>query len=997
MSGMTMTAFQGPGAQMDDTNAGLPTLARPVTGLVGIGGVPVQGQLFPPLRANTDLAPLSLGDVKTRIDLPKRTKSGPPKVGKGKLAISAPIPINDPEAQNAFSKIPTVDLATAAKNEQERREGYARRVSLLIANRPAPKPPLNTSVAGNLSTGLSRKEIVRDPSVEIERSDSMKYSQNGGLSVEGNASSTSAQLSPGSEELRRRSPRQPVPTNPPAKTPTFQPITPGQSFRIPIPRAQPPPEPASGRIPEPVKTPLLRRPTNGLPSNPRAQTTKKPAEQLGNSEPQTVMFINRISYDDPSYVNDIIQEATKTPFTPLRSSNSVVHRPRPIPRKGDRDRQVFPAEISTSYGHRRTKSGGSIIRTQSILQSQTGSPTPLPPLPPPQSAGNTLRPQPNDTKSMTFDEKMSMFYTGPPSASSVTSATRRRSSVPDLPPLPPTFLPAVVVPPVQQPAETDNEHRLARTTSIDQSSIRTHSILGVEDLGDKYLQSIGQSPAGELGNSWLPGLPSDYAPNPVEYEGNRRQSSPIIPAIRYSNLSSTSDAKTYDDDAAANWGSVHSPIAPFNLSASRLNAQSTYNNKDPRLGSILSGFGDEVMTVMLDTNSEFASNNRQSFLLDNEDSVPDVPKVEQRGSGQWHHLIGEDCPTFSTRKQKVKSRKMPPPAPLLLRAASNKNAMIIHTAEPSPVESPNAAYNMIQAQLRNLDEPSRDSVASGGRRLALLEDLELEMGQQESRWQTMQHNLDRDSISTIQTDSRPVSIVTPPRGVTRSSSTKSILAERRASRRSRMLKEAKSRDDLLAGAVSSIERLDNSRASLFQTRLAAAQLEFTENAADMIMKRNNLNFFSVSKADLGSPTPPDSDESDEEIFSRFESLNAKIAQSPPKEIHFLWQPAAPVITFSNQLLWKAPVNNSEIVNHVALPGLSVRPAARKSVESLPIESSDLWQKLSHPSKPRPGLGLWCKASPEHLPEPQAIQNVRPLTQRPPRRSKRVTLLPDIGK
>ncbi|KAH6647656.1 hypothetical protein BKA67DRAFT_662428 [Truncatella angustata] len=1001
IGGMNIAPFSEPNIQPKGYNGEtvLPTLARPVTGGAGIGGVPVQGQLFPPLRSNTvDQVPMLQTMVPSRIDMLKRSKTDPPrKIGKGKLAISAPIPINDPEAQDAFNKIPTVDLATAAKNEQERRDGYARRISALMATRPAPKPPtLSPEEVTRRATTLKQSQFERESSVEIERSNSTKTSQTNGLSVEGNASTTSAQLSPGNEELRRRSPRQNVPSALPAKTPTFQPVTPGQPFRIPIPRAQPPPEPVPDRLPEPVKTPLQRRPTIGLPSNPRAMTVKKLSEETSKGQPQTVMFINRISYDDPEYVNDIIQGAAKVQFTPLKSSNSVVHRPRPIPRKSDEDRQVYPAEMSS--GHRRTKSGGSIISRGSILKSQPGSPTQLPPLPPPpKSAGNSQRPQPNDTRSMTFDEKMSVFYAGPSSSSSMDStmiAIKRKSSVPEIPPLPATYMPVKQSPMTERPVPIEDARRLTRTTATDQSSIRTQSILGVEGLEEKYLLDTDPDVPDEFGNSWMTGIPAkEYFPNGQQVDGKRRQSSPVIPVLRYSTISATSDGIT-NDDTATNWASVHSPAVPVDISRSRLNPRSTWIKKDSRLESVLSGFGDEVMTVMLDTSSEQSTSSRQSFLLDDDESRHSILEVETNRADRWHHRVGDNCPTFSARKEKVKSRKMPPPTPLLLRAANNKNAIVIHTAEPSPMESPKAAYNMIQAQLRKLDESSRDSIASEGRRMALLEDLELEMGQQESRWQTMQHNLDRDSISTIQTESRPVSIATPAaKSLTRTSSTSSVLAERRASRRARMLSVNRSKEDLSVFHVDS----SNSRTSLFQTRLAAAQMEYMDNAPDLILKRDNLNFFSVSKADLGSPTPPDTDESDSEIISRFQSLNAKIYQPKTKEVHHLWKSPPPKIELLDGLLWEGNVQNSVSTTTVDLPGLSIRPLARKCTDALIIESAQLWRKSQQPEVLE-NHGLWGAAPLQKKPDAQEVgqvQKARPVTQRPPRKNKRVTLLPDI--
>ncbi|KAI0175314.1 hypothetical protein BJ166DRAFT_171447 [Pestalotiopsis sp. NC0098] len=1000
MGVMEISGISGPDLDPKNNTSGLPMLARPVTGVTGIGGLPVQGQLFPPPRSNTVDQVTLQSQVRTRIDVPKRSKTNPNgKATKGKIVISAPIRIDKPETQDAFNKIPTIDLATAARNEQERRDIYAKRKSALIANRPAPKPPVMQSEEfATRSTSPKRQEVRQEPPMEILRSNSTKTSQSGGLSVEGNASSSSAQLSPGSEELRRRSPRQVMPTALPAKTPTkastFQPITPGQPFRIPIPRAQTTPEPAPAKLPEPVKTPLQRRPTNGLPSNPRAQVIRRPSEDTlgdksGAEQPQTVMFINKITYDDPSFVNDIIQGATTAklpPRSPLKSSNSVVHRPRPIPRKSEQDRLVFPSEVA--YGHKRSKSAGSVLGRRSLLQEQMGSPTQLPPLPPPPKiTGEVSRPHPNDTKSMTFDEKMSLFYTEPPSAASSVTSTpmmKRRSSVPEMPPLPLTFAPPKVPAPAQNVSKVDVDRRFTQTTATDRSSIRTQSILGVDEFGDRDVLETDQAAADKDGDLRLP-----------EAEGrdridSRRQSSPVIPVLRYSTMTSSTMGRTHDE-GTADWGSVHSPVAPVDISASRLNVRSTYIKKDSKVPSILSGFGDEVMTVMLDTSSEHSTSNRQSFFLDDE-SVPDMPQTEQRLS-KWHRRIGDECPTFSTRKEKVKSRKMPPPTPLLLRTASKKQAVVIHTAEPSPVESPNAAYEKIQAQLQRFDEPSRDSIASEGRRMALLEDLEMEMGQQESRWQTMQNNLSRDSISTMQTESRPVSIYSPAaRSSTRPQSITATLAERRASRRARMSRPIL--DDVMAvNRASVVSDADSLRASIFQSRLAAAELELAENAPELLMPRNTLNFFTISKADLGSPTPPESDESDYEIEYQPEILLSARTYQPvvAKEVHHLWRASPPKMEPATGLMWEAPVQGSDSDDAVELPGLSVRPALRKSVEPLKIYSTTLWQSPASAKSPE-FLGLWGQKAPLQSTKPN---KARPLTQRPPRRSKRVTLLPDI--
>ncbi|XWW98813.1 hypothetical protein V2A60_006816 [Cordyceps javanica] len=94
-----------PGSRGIDT--ALPIINRPTPGQTqrGVGGVPVKGQLFPPIRANT--APIVL-------------QNPPKKRAKGKLAISNPV-IRESSALKIMDNIPTVDLAVAAKNDQERR------------------------------------------------------------------------------------------------------------------------------------------------------------------------------------------------------------------------------------------------------------------------------------------------------------------------------------------------------------------------------------------------------------------------------------------------------------------------------------------------------------------------------------------------------------------------------------------------------------------------------------------------------------------------------------------------------------------------------------------------------------------------------------------------------------------------------------------------------------------------------------------------------------
>ncbi|KAI1498789.1 hypothetical protein F5X99DRAFT_310925 [Biscogniauxia marginata] len=992
MNTMTLSAF----AATSDMR-GYPAIS-------GVDGLPVQGQLFPPMRMNqAELANLptvsqSRGprDKRIPVDDKGRKNKGGFKGAGGKIAISKPILKDDKSTPNPLDRIPTIDLATAANNEKARRAKEVKRASSLIAQRPAPLPPSlpERETTINRAASVKRKDVAPKSLADLQRSVSTKTTKTtGGLSIEANASSTATQLSPGTESVRRRSPRQPrsmpVPVTS-TSTSNFQAIRPGEPVRIPIPRPTEP-SPASPVL-EPEKTPLQRRPTNGLPSNPRAQATKAMAEEASIEKKQTVMFVNNIVYDDPNAVNNILHGASKTPVTALDSGDSMVHRPRPIPRKGDKDRQVFPAEISPNHGHRRSKSGNSIAsRKSGILQSMPGSPTQLPPLPPPpKSAGTVARPFINNTKSMTFDEKMSILV-APRSAPSMTNTiTKRRSSVPEMPPVPDAFLQDA---PVQagQPLdwELDGNGRTSKIT--DRSTLLTASVLDDTELY-RTITPGNRNTAKELNQTFSNSF--------------NRRSSPVIPFGGETGVSPTiTETVARDEDLASNWGSVYSLVAPIRVQVSRQNARSTYIEKDSRDsgGNVDQNdeSANEVVTVMLDTFPNQSVNNRRSFYQE-EGNQPAVNAsiTEASNPFRFHHRVGDKCPTFSSRQDKGRSRKMPPPAPLLLNGNSTKKrAIVVQAAEPSPLESPEAAYQVIQAQLRKFEQPNRESTESQGRRLALLENLELEMGQLESKWQSTQNQLDRDSLSSIRTSpsrqSRPNSVIPPPRQPSQNSTPAGQQSppQARLQTGNTIRPNRRSSASMSSSQDSSLSS-ESTHASLWQTRLAEAQMEYMEHVPDLIMKRNNMNFLSVSKAALGSPSPPDTDdsESDSDIRRSTRAISSIMLKSFIQP-HGLWTQQPPVQDGPNAWLWAASTKQSAKAGPIDdLPGLSIRPVSRKSPDVLNIESSQLWQKPTQSS--RDGNitnGLWRKDDPMQ----RTQVATRPVTIRPPRRSKRMTLLPDI--
>ncbi|KAI0104614.1 hypothetical protein F4814DRAFT_431307 [Daldinia grandis] len=899
----------------------------------------------------------------------------------GKLVISKPVLISQDGMENPLDRIPTVDLATAAREEKERRVKLLQREPTLIAQRPAPQPPTapgqDESLARELS--LKRKEVGSWSLAQLERTISTKTTKtSAGLSVEANASSTSSELSPGTEQVRRRSPRYPLALPIPA---TFQPIRPGEPVRIPIPRPRDPSP--SPKEPEPVKTPLQRRATTGLPSNPRAQAMKQIAKDAGNSRHETVMFINNIVYDDPNAVSNIVQGASKTPITSLDSADSVVNRPRPIPRKGDNDRQVFPAEVSPAQGHKRSKSSGSIIARRSMLRSVPGSPYQLPPLPaPPKSAGDLSRLRPIHTKSMSLDEKIDLLYPTPLSAPSASTRNKQKSIVPEMPPLPAVYAMNAQRPDIEGAPDRDvhNARRLSKTT--EKSSTRTTSILEIDDIPQQGAQKADSfhNAVEELGQSLVPGILAgkERRPRPSHDKMNRRSSPIILAEDQFNGLSSKGESEGREGYASTIWGSVHSPIAAVNIQQSRQNAHSTYIQKDTQGSEKQNEHGHPVNVV---------SGGRVRDFIENK-ALPKVPTVEKVYVGSFHRRVGDQCPAFSTRKGRGRLRKMPPPAPLILNGRSNKRTILVEPAEPSPLESPGVAYQMIQAQLQRFEQPNRDPVDSEEQRLALLENLEREMGQLQNKWQFTQNLLQRDSMSSIKTspakDSRPPSMIT----------------DRRVLRKTPMqIGTTKSQDESSMGTPSSQSSGRSPESTLSnqrQARLAGAQTEEIEGTPDLIINQNNLNFSSVSKAALGSPSPPDTEESEyeSELPMSIQPLGPRLSTTA-SQTYKLWKPQSPAQRLVGTGLWAGVVKQPQaIVGNLELPSLPLRSVSRTTSTSLTIESSRLWEKTTRSNDTVVYNGLWKKYTPsQNLESSRGV--TRPVTVRPPRRNKRVSLLPDI--
>ncbi|KAL2016861.1 hypothetical protein VTK56DRAFT_2895 [Thermocarpiscus australiensis] len=942
---------------------------------LGVTGAPPVPPI-PPAAANMPPAVSGLGWNAERSGSQKK---GLFNFGKGaagarsgaKLAISGPI-LQEDAAQKPWDKIAAIGLEEAAAAEKERRAmmlgdaGAGASRAAVQTRAMTPEEGLKRAVS------FKRKEVAPASTLQPES-----------VAV---GSTTSAQLSPGGDETRRRSP-------PPSSGESVE----GQSVSSSLVAR------TGRRSPEPTETPLQRRPTVGLPTHPRAGGLK--IAQGPGSRQQTVMFLNNIKYNDPVVVESIIKGASnKTgkpapgPETP-GTSVSIVNRPRPIPRKPAES----PAQPSLSPAHRRSRSVGSLGR-KSFLSAAQGSPTQLPPLPPlPRSIAMPVRPHRNNTKSMTVDEKMTYLFRSPPSGNTI----RRRSSVPEIPAIPVSYLDTS-----SSPGESDGRWRSDRTTK---TSVGTESGLEVYEIPRKPRNVVNT--ADEAGLSWLSafGAADDNKPRkgqPTTQEGGKRGSSPVVPAVPV--RASAWTESTYDrteEDTATNWSSLLSPELAIAVPAvhmicvaSSVRMSSPQESRESKVDFLQTNNNRKTLPIMIDTSTAQQSGLQESGLLEGEV----VATPERAPQSQWHRRVGDQCPSFSARKEKRRSRKLTPPAPLQLHNTTKKQAITIQT-EPSPLQSPDQALQQIEAQLKKLEEPEQKALLSPSQPLALLEDLEREMGQQVDHWQEIRHNMGRHSLLSIQTtsplgrSSRRESTTSIPSVAPESSIPLSIGAERRASRMAR----AAGGNNLRIPEVS-VQDSASPQMSKWQKRLTEAQMDYMDA---QLLRNTTANFLRLSSGQLASPTPSDSDQPDqsEDELSACSGRLDDAATKEPAVVHprpvSLWTPMPKRSTAPAGFLWK-PVPKPAPQVELPPPGLTVRPPQRKEPTPLRIESSQLWRKPDSKAG-RSTPGLWrpfgASAAPPADPVRRSLSQPasrpqkapRPVTQRPPRRTKRVTLLPDI--
>ena len=658
----------------------------------------------------------------------------------------------------------------------------------------------------------------------------------------------------------------------------------------------------------------------------------------------------------------------KSPGLVARVRESVLNRPRPIPRTPE-TAQVLQShtrsQMQVHRGHRRSISLDTIKTKGSIVHATPlGSPSNLPPLPPiPQVSESTSREFLNNTKSMTFEEKMDILYAensidSRPSTSY--SMRRRSSSMPDLSQFPV---------PAEMPHELENRPRPDSEAKPDtlpdrstMTSVRTQSILELREFeGFKHalnamsnaLPAAGQEDDQDF--HLRQESPSTIQGHGHGMRGGSQDSSLDDPALW--------DIDGFEDDATFTTGSMQSPGQELTIQQAR-----SIHMAGPSPPQASESFamvenvapGGQMSSQYDDTGNSLAKATQQS------------------GYKLFHHQVGDRCPGFTTRGGTIRSRRGPPPAPLRLNPPVK--TMIVQ-AEPSPMSSPDEVLKMDQ-KLQRLERSSHISSEDRDQRMTLLADLEKEMGAQEDQWRQMRHTIIRDSLSTIN--------VSPSEDV---GQVAALWAKARESRGSQLFAAGHSKlQDPNANAG-----VDNASSRNSLNRLS--------------VPGSRMSYLAVSHATTsyqGSPTPPDTDELEAEVddelaLAYMQSMQLAQQSNSPKL--WRWEAPSPTITKIAPSLWSpsfGPSSNALEQSETTQPG--PRANGGKQLENLEIQSSQLWARaVASPPKVLP-TGLWGMSPLTAVavatdvlsePEPDFQTKPKPLALKPSRKIWRNTALPDI--
>lgn len=661
----------------------------------------------------------------------------------------------------------------------------------------------------------------------------------------------------------------------------------------------------------------------------------------------------------------------KSPWPNAR--DSVLHRPRPIPRTSETS--LF-SRCHDPGSHRRSVSLDISRPKRSIVHaSPLGSPSKLPPLPPiPPMSRLTPPSQSNSPDSSCHEVDILMLHHDPRALRSTSSgsSTRRRSA--SLPEVPTQCMLLEVSEPAA--AQTQQSTELQTNTFADEPALETASVQSILPLGEHSGQNTSSrhssSPSQASAASEARGGASQNDTTDEAQEPHKNlktlssYSSPSQSTSRYERLAS---------EATISPGSIRSPgLACTFQKAHQVQVQCS--TLSPALETSQANTG--VVTPPADEDPL----SREEAIIEahqSEKSDDGAASTAQVLHNSWHRRVGDDCPTFTARESTVKHRRGPPPAPLRLQRISN--TMLIET-EPSPLESPEYLLGHGEHRSENLKRTSQTSSIGHAQRVTLLADLETEMGAQEDQWKKLRHTIIRDSLSTIN--------LSPNQG--------GFVAEKASTIWARLQETHGTNIPTLA---------DLSRSRNHSMNPAAYKASDNASPSHLSVPRSRVSYVTTSHttSQVGSPTPPDTDEIEAAAETELAMLymqSVQMAQqdSSPK----LWRLEAqsPTITKLSASLWSPSFSSSLVpVEATGLSSPVSRVPSWRSHQPLDIESSKLWSpQVAQPTKASPG-GLWGSFSrtagkTEEFKEPTTARiNPKPVVEKPVRKFVRISELPDI--
>ncbi|KAM0464017.1 hypothetical protein ACHAO4_000743 [Trichoderma viride] len=998
---------------MERINSALPLISHPPFGQAsrGIGGLPVEGELFPPMRAQT--APVKAYSRKMMTD---RAYKG------GKIVISKPIVQMDAENSN-FGNIPTIDLATAAMKEKERRELMPQNpfVNVDIGLGKAPSP---TEVTRKLSAA-KRKQVPE--SAASSNSRNLLHVDEPAFAM-----TSAVQLSPGPESARRRSPRHQrdgSAPSPPIISPKEEARTPKSAPLQSVPAA------------------LVAPPPPPIPS---LQT---------RLEEDRAMSGAAVSHFSVSTMDPMTARIASTMmFSPEGPKSAKVAAPRPPPPPPAP--AAPPASADQFWVDHRT---ATLPRSNSVKNNIRPSRQRPPSLPVEEEKPDTKTPLqrratvglPNNPRARatrvfggergTMHERQIMFMnieedTVPILAAAKMEAEEENES--------PTRKSMIHRPrPVPRKSTASASELLGMSIGPAQDGLELLPTPNMPLISPVSVKSLSQSTYGATSpvsltrvktvrrTSFVPDLPVV----PVEYQSQQSKVSQdpfteemntnvwtVVPNEGLARMPST-DKKTralcvskFSVDTAL---TAQEPQSPYQSRLS-VNTQSSYEEtigrnstvtfaSDPkaaRVSTVLNSFS-ERLTSHESVDSELSmmlrmapvppknmpGEKRPVAQAESEtDDVPfiiDIPTPESPRSMEsdvqltvdqlpsWHHRVGEQLPSFSSQLKVRRSRKLLVPKPLALYRPSNVTVVI--EAEPSPEEPAQEALDKIHEQLRQLDLENGDARAtiSERQRQAILANLESEMGAQEDQWQMLRVDYSQGSPSTAVSASEINSL--------RSSvdiSKFEIMP---------ITKLNASAGDLL---VALKEHAEN---SLSTSSEHLSKEEILESGDEKLNRRSlsasgKMNLLSVNTrtmSQIGSPTPPDTDESGAESDndSMVEGLGAAKDGSTalmPRATSFLAldDVLSPSEDVQNKLNAPVEFEDVSLMTPKALPAPIVAQPEEIKVANVAIPEAETI-KFS--------LADLEESSPVSAPVPAPAPRPRQVIRRPPRQSKRISTLPDI--